>query len=79
MYAPRPAFQDVAVKAYLANPNGPPSSKLFNAAGRGYPDVSALAHKFVREHDFKAKIGANYRYRATRSRGVRYFAVQFCV
>lgn len=42
-----PPFQQDAVAAYLANGTGVPSRKLFNAAGRGYPDISALAHAYM--------------------------------
>eukprot|EP00937_MAST-01D_sp_MAST-1D-sp2_P000959 g959.t1 len=44
---PTPSFQQAAVAAYLANGTGVPSRSLFNAAGRGYPDISALAHAYL--------------------------------
>lgn len=46
---PRPAYQASVVEAYLnssvmkALPAG-----LYNASGRGYPDISANAHNYVR-------------------------------
>lgn len=48
-YAPRPAYQDAVVSAYLKNSSVVPSSSDFNAAGRGYPDVAALGHKYYIE------------------------------
>jgi tripeptidyl-peptidase-1 len=43
---PRPSYQDAAVLGYLQNgPNLPPTS-MFNAQGRGYPDVAALGHNY---------------------------------
>jgi tripeptidyl-peptidase-1 len=42
---PRPAWQDSAVKAYLASSGLPPSS-LYNASGRAFPDVSTVATNF---------------------------------
>ena len=48
--APRPQYQDAAVAAYLEKI--PDLSKsLYNAQGRGYPDISALAHNFYIEID----------------------------
>jgi len=44
---PTPAFQQAAVAAYLANGTGVPKGSLFNAGGRGYPDISALAHAYL--------------------------------
>merc|ERR1712187_274304 len=39
----RPDYQKDAVAAYLANENANfPPQKLWNATGRGYPDVAAL-------------------------------------
>jgi len=39
-----PSYQASAVAAYLANPDANlPSSSLYNASGRAYPDVAALA------------------------------------
>jgi tripeptidyl-peptidase-1 len=46
IYFKRPAYQDAAVKQYLANaPNLPPTS-MFNANGRGYPDVAIMGHNY---------------------------------
>ena len=33
--------------SYLANGTGVPNRKLFNENGRGYPDLSALAHSYL--------------------------------
>jgi tripeptidyl-peptidase-1 len=43
--SPQPAYQTGAVDAYLNGSTGAqmPNAKNFNAAGRGYPDVAALA------------------------------------
>ena len=45
-----PAYQQDAVAKYLANDTAMQfaggKGTLFNAGGRGYPDISALAHKF---------------------------------
>jgi len=39
-----PSYQASAVAAYLANPDADlPNAKNFNAKGRGYPDIAALA------------------------------------
>jgi tripeptidyl-peptidase-1 len=46
IYFKRPAYQDAAVKQYLTNaPNLPPTS-MFNANGRGYPDVAIMGHNY---------------------------------
>ena len=47
-YAPRPSWQDAAVKEYLTSQNAtlPPAS-YFNASGRAFPDISALGHNFA--------------------------------
>jgi tripeptidyl-peptidase-1 len=49
-YSPMPAYQQDAVAKYLANDTAMQfaggKGTLFNAGGRGYPDISALAHKF---------------------------------
>jgi tripeptidyl-peptidase-1 len=45
-YFPRPAYQDAAISAYLASLNGTYSG-LYNAAGRGYPDIAAQGFHFV--------------------------------
>jgi len=41
-----PSWQKAAVATYLANPKKP-DSKLFNATGRGFPDISAQAVNFI--------------------------------
>ncbi|OQE37309.1 hypothetical protein PENCOP_c010G08605 [Penicillium coprophilum] len=47
---PRPQYQDQAVKGYLKH-LGSRWNGLYNATGRGYPDVSAQAASFiVRDH-----------------------------
>ena len=49
-FSPRPSYQDAAVAEYLSNPDvikfAGGNGTLFNNAGRGYPDIAALAHKF---------------------------------
>jgi len=46
IYFPQPSYQSTAVATYLSTaPNLPPQS-LFNAQGRGYPDVSALGFNY---------------------------------
>jgi tripeptidyl-peptidase-1 len=47
--AARPSYQDDAVKAYLAQSGATPADSDFNSAGRGYPDVAALGHKYYIE------------------------------
>jgi hypothetical protein len=42
--ADRPAYQDAAVKAYLPQINL--NQRIYNSAGRGYPDIAALAHNY---------------------------------
>ncbi|KAH9949260.1 family S53 protease [Amylocystis lapponica] len=44
-YFARPAFQDAAVSAYFSS-QGKANDGLYNASGRGFPDVSALATGF---------------------------------
>ncbi|KAI0329366.1 subtilisin-like protein [Cubamyces sp. BRFM 1775] len=44
-YYPRPAYQDAAVQAYLAQNSSDPSA--FNVSGRAFPDVSAKADGFI--------------------------------
>lgn len=46
IYHDRPAYQDDAVSAYLASINGTYAG-LFNATGRGIPDVAAQGSSFV--------------------------------
>ena len=49
-FSPMPAYQQDVVTAYLANATAMQFAggrgTLFNAGGRGYPDIAALAHKF---------------------------------
>jgi len=47
--SPQPSWQHDAVAAYLEQTDSLPPAKDFNAAGRGYPDVSALSHQYVVE------------------------------
>jgi tripeptidyl-peptidase-1 len=42
----RPSWQDTAVSAYLAEASLPPAA-LYNASGRGYPDVSAIFGLYI--------------------------------
>ena len=48
-YSPRPSYQNDVVETYLNNQSAMAAAggkgTLFNANGRGYPDISALAHK----------------------------------
>lgn len=44
-YFTRPSFQDDAVAAYLKQP-GLPESKMYNAKGAGFPDISAQAIQY---------------------------------
>mmetsp|Transcript_63878 Transcript_63878/g.144158 ORF Transcript_63878/g.144158 Transcript_63878/m.144158 type:complete len:272 (+) Transcript_63878:2-817(+) len=46
-YAARPAYQTVAVEAYLKSGTSLPPSSYFNASGRGYPDVAAMGDNFL--------------------------------
>jgi len=43
----RPSYQDDAVTHFLNTSNALPPSSFFNAAGRGYPDVSAVGHNLM--------------------------------
>tara|TARA_B110000208_G_scaffold190744_1_gene255466 strand:+ start:1452 stop:2120 length:669 start_codon:yes stop_codon:yes gene_type:complete len=45
-FAPRPAWQDTAVSTYLKNAKLPPSS-MYNASGRGFPDISVVGHNYA--------------------------------
>jgi tripeptidyl-peptidase-1 len=45
-YTATPDFQKDVVTAYLQNGTGVPPTHLFNSQGRGYPDISALAHRY---------------------------------
>ena len=49
-FSPMPTYQQALVGAYLANDTvmqfAGGRGTLFNAKGRGYPDIAALAHKF---------------------------------
>jgi len=43
-----PSYQTTAVQSYLANPAANlPSSSLYNAAGRAYPDISAIFGHYI--------------------------------
>ncbi|KAJ9492717.1 hypothetical protein VN97_g494 [Penicillium thymicola] len=54
---PRPQYQDQAVKGYLGH-LGSRWNGLYNATGRGYPDVSAQAANFiVRDHGEWISVG----------------------
>ncbi|KAK4865332.1 hypothetical protein LT330_009443 [Penicillium expansum] len=54
---PRPRYQDQAVKGYLRH-LGRRWNGLYNATGRGYPDVSAQAANFiVRDHSEWISVG----------------------
>jgi len=50
-YWARPAYQDSAVAAYLANAPSLPDKSLFNATGAGFPDVAAQAENFAIVYD----------------------------
>jgi len=43
---PQPSYQSTVVNKYLTNSSALPAAKYFNASGRGFPDVAALAHKY---------------------------------
>ena len=49
-YSPMPEYQKTVVEKYLENASAMSfaggKGTLFNAQGRGYPDISALAHQF---------------------------------
>jgi len=47
--APRPAYQEAAVKTYLADKSALPPAANFNESGRGFPDVTALGHNYFIE------------------------------
>ena len=53
LYSERPAYQETFVSKYLSNSSvvefAGGNGTIFNRLGRGYPDVSALAHKFYIE------------------------------
>ena len=53
LYSERPAYQDTFVSKYLSNSSvvefAGGNGTIFNRLGRGYPDISALAHKFYIE------------------------------
>jgi len=43
----RPSYQEAAVQNYLSTASDLPDSSYFNASGRAYPDIAALAWGFV--------------------------------
>jgi len=43
----QPSYQSSAVSSYLNSVSQQPPSQYFNAAGRAYPDVAGLAHKYM--------------------------------
>ena len=45
-YFARPSYQDSAVTAYI-NSLGGQFAGLFNASGRGYPDIAAQGYHFL--------------------------------
>lgn len=45
-YFPRPAYQDNVVPAYITSLKGQ-FQNLFNASGRGYPDIAAQGFRYV--------------------------------
>lgn len=45
-YFPRPSYQDTVVSAYLRN-LGSEFTGLYNASGRGYPDIAAQGYHFI--------------------------------
>ena len=46
VFAP-PSYQQTAVEDYLTNYPPPYSSSIFNASGRGYPDLSANGYAIL--------------------------------
>ena len=46
-YSTRPSWQDAVVTVYLNTSTGLPPSSDYNAANRGFPDVSALGHNYL--------------------------------
>lgn len=45
-YFPRPAYQDAAVQAYISG-LGSRHAGLYNAGGRGYPDVAVQGYRYA--------------------------------
>eukprot|EP01047_Picozoa_sp_COSAG01_P054819 COSAG01_NODE_6037_length_3886_cov_1.914972_3_plen_241_part_00 len=55
----RPSYQQDAVSSFLTNNAARlPKASMFNASGRAYPDVSAMATGFVVEQAGKATVAA---------------------
>ena len=49
-YTGRPKYQDSVVSKYLTNSSAlPTNASYYNASGRAYPDVAALAHNYYIE------------------------------
>jgi len=46
-YTPMPAYQQSAVKGYLASGVALPPSSYFNSSNRAYPDVAAMGNNFA--------------------------------
>lgn len=48
VFTPRPDWQKDAVSSYLASSSSSlPPQHMFNASGRGYPDLSAVGHNYA--------------------------------
>ena len=46
--APRPTYQNTAVKQYLSGSGAPlPPASYYNASGRGYPDIASLGTQII--------------------------------
>lgn len=43
----RPSYQDAAVSHYLSTATGLPAPSYYNASGRAYPDIAAMAEGFI--------------------------------
>merc|ERR1712232_727112 len=54
-FSPRPSWQDQAVQEYLKT-SKLPSSSLFNASNRGYPDVALVANNYA---VYQGSVGGN--------------------
>ena len=73
--AVQPSWQASAISTYLKTATGLPDAKLFNATGRGFPDVAAQVRKRNRNANGRSFAVAHSEHRRPASLGRKAFAL----
>ena len=73
--AVQPSWQASAISTYLKTATGLPDAKLFNATGRGFPDVAAQVRERNRNANGRSFAVAHSEHRRPASLGRKAFAL----